>query len=46
MPEWLVVGIKEYLFAKETSSSIVMGTVRSLFDSLGVQLKKFSSLTS
>ena len=46
MPEWLVVGIKEYLFVKETSSSIVMATVRSLFDSLGVQQKKFSALTS
>ena len=44
--EWLIVAIKEYLFVKETSSSIVMGTVRSLFDSLWVQLKKFSFLTS
>ena len=44
--EWLILAIKEYLFVKETSSSIVMGTVRSLFDSLWVQLKKFSFLTS
>ena len=46
MPEWLIVATKEHLFVKETSSSIVMGTVRSLFDSLWVQLHKFSFLTS
>ena len=28
VPEWLIVAIKEYLFINETSSSIVMGTVR------------------
>ena len=36
--------VKEYLFVKETLSSIVMGTVRFLFDLLRVQLKKFSLL--
>ena len=46
MPEWLIVAIKEYLFVKETLSSLVMGTVCSLFDSLWVKLKKFSFLTS
>ena len=46
MPEWLIVAIKEYLFVKETSFSTVMGTNRSLFDSLWVQLKKFASLIS
>ena len=46
MPDWLIVAIKEYLFVKETSSSIVMGTGRSLFDSLCIQLNKFSFLTS
>ena len=46
MREWLIVAIKEYLFVNETSSSIVMETVRSLFDSLSVQLKNFSFLTS
>ena len=45
MPEWLIVATKEYLFVKETSSSIVMGTVTSLFDSGWVQLHKFSFLT-
>ena len=46
VPEWLIVAIKEYLFVKETSTSIVMGTTRCLFDSLCVQLKKFASLIS
>ena len=46
VPELLIVAIKEYFFLKETLSSIDMGTVRSLFDSLWVQLKKFSFLTS
>ena len=46
VPEWLIVAIKEYLFVKETLSSIVMGTVRCFFDSLWVQLKKFYLLTS
>ena len=46
MPQWVIVAIKEYLFVKEILSSTVMGTVRSLFDSPQVQLKKFSFLTS
>ena len=46
MPEWLIVAIKEYLFVKVSSSSTVMETLRSLFDSLWVQLKKVSFLTS
>ena len=40
------MAIKEYLFLKKTSCSIIMATVRSWFDSLRVQLKKFSFLTS
>ena len=46
MPEWLIVAIKEYLSVKETSFSVFMGTVRSLFDLLWVQLNFFSFLTS
>ena len=46
MPECLIVTIKEYLFVKETSPSIVMRTARSLFNSLWVQLNKFSFLPS
>ena len=38
--------MKEYLFLKEILCSIIMATVRSWFDSLWVQLKKFSFLTS
>ena len=37
--------MKEYLFLKETLCSTIMATVRSWFDSLWVQLKKFSFLT-
>ena len=40
------MAIKEYLFAKETSSSTDIGTVKYLPDSLWVQLKKFPSLIS
>ena len=43
MLEWLIVAIKEYLFVKDTLSSTVMGTIRCLFDSLWVQLKKFTA---
>ena len=32
-PEWLILAIKEYLFVKETLSS-VLGTTRCLFKSL------------
>ena len=46
MLEWFLVAITQYLFVKETSSSTVVGTARSLFHSLWVQLKKFSSLIS
>ena len=44
--EWLIVAIKEYLFMNETSSSIVMGTVKYWPTWLWVQLTKVSPLTS
>ena len=33
------------MFVKETSSSIIIETIRALFDSLWIQLEKFSFLT-
>ena len=46
MPEWSILAIEEYLFVKKTSSFVVIGTARSLFDSLWVQLNRFSFFTS
>ena len=43
---WMVNSGNQRILVKETSSYIVMGTVRSLLDSLWVQLKKLSVLTS
>ena len=43
---WMVNSGNQRILVKETSSYIVMGTVRSLLDSLWVQLKKLSFLTS
>ena len=43
---WMVNSGNQRILVKETSSYVVMGTVRSLLDSLWVQLKKLSFLTS